>query len=493
MTLSERLQAFLKRGEHSDLDSEDKTALNQSGQARNNLLLIGALIVVGAMTTGYVLMTKRKAPQVVQAAPSFGEVLDEEYASDDAQSAARLNEANLQTLSKDVNTLRSQNETLIEESQTQTKAMKSARTAWEKEKADLVDKLKLATEQLEQAVANGVAHDMDSAQDRALGQGLDDPSSRPAHQTPFSTGRDPFEYPQPHYEDSARFEEASGTSELKTLVPGAPLTPTGIDTFVIEQPKNRHKRSAKNYVPAGSFVTAVMTGGAEANAGVSGESATSPVLFKMLNGGFLPNGHHTKLKGCTMTGSAYGDISSSRGIVRGDRLSCIRKDGSVLDIPIEATVFNFGKNGIAGTAIMRNSKIIQSAGVAGILTGLGNAATGLSQTQSTSALGTTNSVDPSKTGLNILGTATSEVAAKLSDYYLKLAEKYHPDIELRQGAVVNIVFLKGFPLYDTEQYAKAMDAAKASAQSQVTTLTASPAAALLNAANQNLGRATGRP
>ncbi|ASI93381.1 hypothetical protein BSZ05_26365 (plasmid) [Vibrio mediterranei] len=82
-------------------------------------------------------------------------------------------------------------------------------------------------------------------------------------------------------------------------------------------------------------MTAVMTGGAEANAGVSGESATSPVLFKMLNGGFLPNGHHTKLKGCTMTGSAYGDISSSRGIVRGDRLSCIRKDGSVLDIPLK--------------------------------------------------------------------------------------------------------------------------------------------------------------
>nr|WP_161494016.1 hypothetical protein [Vibrio mediterranei] len=41
--------------------------------------------------------------------------------------------------------------------------------------------------------------------------------------------------------------------------------------------------------------------------------------------------------------------------------------------PIEATVFNFGKNGIAGTAIMRNSKIIQSAGVAGILTGLWSA------------------------------------------------------------------------------------------------------------------------
>ncbi|MEZ9974470.1 TrbI/VirB10 family protein, partial [Vibrio lentus] len=99
--------------------------------------------------------------------------------------------------------------------------------------------------------------------------------------------------------------------------------------------------------------------------------STSPVLFEMLNGGFLPNGKHTKLKGCTMTGSAYGDISSSRGIVRGDRLSCVRKDGSVLDIPVEATVFNYGKNGIAGTAIMRNSKIIQSAGIAGGLGRIG--------------------------------------------------------------------------------------------------------------------------
>lgn len=484
--MKKQLIAFLQRGHHTSLDDDDKTALNREGQARNNRLLLGALMVVGLFALLYMTLTSQNpsAPER-QEAPHFGEVIDQEYASDDAQSAAKLNEANLQTLSKDVDTLRRQNQTLIDQNQTQTRAMKSARTTWEQEKAELVNKLKRATEQLAQAAKS---RHLGTAQVGAPLLGDRPPPSGPA---PFSTARDPFDYPEPHYASTLRFDSATEAGQLPTLVTPPTHTPTGIDTFVIAPPKGKHKRSAKNYVPAGSFVTAVMTGGAEANAGVSGESATSPVLFTMLNGGFLPNGHHTKLKGCTMTGSAYGDMSSSRGIVRGDRLSCIRKDDSVLDIPIEATVFNFGKNGIAGTAIMRNSNIIQSAGIAGVLTGLGHVATGLSQTQSTSALGSTTSVDPSKSGLNVLGSATSEVASKLSEYYLKLAEKYHPDIELRQGAVVNIVFLKGFPLYDTEQYTKTMNADKAKTVEAVTTLTANPAAALINATHQSLGRVTG--
>ncbi|MFZ3532926.1 conjugal transfer protein TraB, partial [Vibrio harveyi] len=34
----------------------------------------------------------------------------------------------------------------------------------------------------------------------------------------------------------------------------------------------------------------------------------------------------------------------------------------------------------------------------------------------------------------------------LADYYIKLAELYHPIVEVNPGAVVNIVFLEGFPL-----------------------------------------------
>ncbi|MGR5364077.1 TrbI/VirB10 family protein [Vibrio mediterranei] len=483
MTLSERLQAFLKRGEHSEFHHDDLQELNQGGQRRNALLLsaVAGVLVLLAVIYLFVQKITHHQSAATSTPVQFDAVLDEQYASEDAQSAERLNEANITDLQQSVTRLKRQNTELLESGKAQQKALKVAKQALEQSQAEMSRALEEAKAEFEQTLNERLSDiALTPSQDKAANTDPLTGKGKPAtHTPPFSTHVDPFEYPS--YEKSTRYDDDS-QPELKTLKRATGSQPRGIDTFIIDTPTaGQPLRDAKHYVPAGSFVTAVMTGGAEANAGVSGESATSPVLFEMLNGGFLPNGHHTKLKGCTMTGSAYGDISSSRGIVRGDRLSCIRKDGSVLDIPVEATVFNFGKNGIAGTAIMRNSKIIQSAGIAGILTGLGDAAKGASQTQSTSALGTTNSVDPSKAGLNMLGSATSEVASKLSDYYLKLAEKYHPDIELRQGAVVNIVFLKGFPLYDTDDYTEKMDKAREK-KSAVTQMTANPVAAVLGTA-----------
>ncbi|PSW22712.1 conjugal transfer protein TraB, partial [Photobacterium phosphoreum] len=110
------------------------------------------------------------------------------------------------------------------------------------------------------------------------------------------------------------------------------------------------------------------------------------------------------------------------------------------------TAFNFGKNGIRGTAVMRNGKIIQMAGISGIFTGLGATAKGLSTTQSVSPLGTTSTIDPSKALGSLMGNSLESIGSKLSDYYIKLAEQYHPVIELNAGSVVNIVFLRGFSL-----------------------------------------------
>nr|OEF51709.1 hypothetical protein OAC_15305 [Vibrio cyclitrophicus 1F273] len=113
---------------------------------------------------------------------------------------------------------------------------------------------------------------------------------------------------------------------------------------------------------------------------------------------------------------------------------------------VKGTVFNFGRNGIRGTTILKNGKVVQMAGISGILTGLGEAGKGLSETTSTSALGSTSSVSGQDIGLNLLGNATASVGAKLADYYIGLAEMYHPIVEINPGSVVNIVFLEGFPL-----------------------------------------------
>ncbi|WP_048661543.1 TraB/VirB10 family protein, partial [Vibrio crassostreae] len=164
------------------------------------------------------------------------------------------------------------------------------------------------------------------------------------------------------------------------------------------------------------------------------------------NQGILPNGEQSKLKNCTITGAVYGEISSSRGVARTNRMSCIHPNGDILDIPVNATVFNFGRNGIRGTTIMKNGKIVQMAGIAGILQGVGDAGKALAQTTTPTALGPSQSINSDKIGLNLLGGATESVGSKLADYYIKLAELYHPIVEVNPGAIVNIVFLEGFPL-----------------------------------------------
>ncbi|AYV25001.1 TrbI/VirB10 family protein [Vibrio maritimus] len=216
--------------------------------------------------------------------------------------------------------------------------------------------------------------------------------------------------------------------------------------FYWEEDEDSYKRNIENYVPTGTFVTAIVTGGADANAGVLGQGDTTPVVFQTVNQGILPNGQKSKLKDCTITASAYGEVSSSRGIVRTDRMSCIQDNGDILDVAIKGTAFNFGRNGIRGTTILKNGKIVQMAGVSGILTGLGETGKALSQTTSTSALGSTTTINGQDAALNLLGNATASVGSKLADYYISLAEMYHPIVEINPGAIVNIVFLEGFPI-----------------------------------------------
>jgi conjugal transfer pilus assembly protein TraB len=245
---------------------------------------------------------------------------------------------------------------------------------------------------------------------------------------------------------------------------------SGIDTINFHwasEEKEKQRRTVDNYVPTGTFVTALVTGGADVNAGVLGQGDTVPMVFQTLNAGVLPNGKPSKLKDCTITGSSYGEISSSRGIVRTNRMSCIFADGGIIDLPVKGTVFNFGRNGIRGTTILRNGKIVQMAGISGILSGIGETGKALSTTTSTSALGATSTINSSDAAMNLLGSATSSVGEKLSNYYIQLAELYHPIVELNPGNVVNIVFLAGFPLepLEIEKYEKELAAEGAQTQS----------------------------
>ena len=215
-----------------------------------------------------------------------------------------------------------------------------------------------------------------------------------------------------------------------------------------------HRRASRNtktpntYVPAGTFVRAVLLEGADANASVNGQSDTVGILVRLLDSGTLPNGHHSHLKGCFVLASLYGDISSERGEARLTTLSCTRSDGTILEKKVQGYLSFAGKEGIKGTPVMRNGKILLMAGVSGMLSGFGSALQQSTQTQSISPLGATSTVSPSHVWQNGAYGGASTAMNQLAHYYIQRADQYHPLIEIGSGTVATVIFQRGFSLVD---------------------------------------------
>ena len=207
----------------------------------------------------------------------------------------------------------------------------------------------------------------------------------------------------------------------------------------------------EHYVPSGTFVRAVILGGADADASVNGQSKNNGVmLFKLLQPGTLPNGQHSRLQGCFVTASSYGDISSERAYVVLDKLSCAQPGQPIIDKAVTGWAFFGGKVGIKGQPLMRDNKVMQWAGISGAMAGIASAAQYSQSVQSISALGSAMSVPTSNIAPYAGYGGASKAADVLSNYYVKRAEQYHPVIQVGSGNTVTIVFKDGFYLEPDE-------------------------------------------
>lgn len=203
----------------------------------------------------------------------------------------------------------------------------------------------------------------------------------------------------------------------------------------------------KHYVPSNTSVRAVILGGADADASVNGQSKNNGVmLFKFLEDGTLPNGQRSRLRGCRVSGTAYGDISSERAFATLYKISCAHPGEPIIDKEVSGWVFFNGKAGVKGVPLMRDNKIMQWAGVSGMMSGIASAAQYAQSVQSISSFGAASIVPQSNIGPYAAYGGASKAADVLSQYYVKRAEQYHPVIQVGSGNVVTIVFKDGFYL-----------------------------------------------
>jgi len=233
-------------------------------------------------------------------------------------------------------------------------------------------------------------------------------------------------------------------SELGT--PSAPAIPIISHHFSLSENKTlTHKK--ESYIPAGSFVEAVILGGIDAAAGVSAQSEPRPVLLRLVDLTVLPNRFRKNIRDCHVVAAGYGDISTERAYIRTERLSCTLQNGDIFEQKIEAYLAGEdGKDGLRGTVVRREGDLVFNSFLAGTISGIGK---GISQsfgTTSLSPLGSTKSLSGQDVLKSGLYGGAGEGGDQLQKYFIQRAEQMHPVIQISAGRTVTIVFLKGVEL-----------------------------------------------
>lgn len=271
--------------------------------------------------------------------------------------------------------------------------------------------------------------------------------------------------PPPPPEPPAPAAQATSPAQPAPVAPvPAPVAPPkpGIAVFEVGQADVSDKPGAgqagqqgaqeapeqgKTYIPSGSFMRAVLLGGLDAPTGGQAQNNPWPVLLRVQDHAFLPNRFRAKVKECFLLGSGYGDISSERAYLRLESLSCVLNNGEVVDTAAKGYVVGEdGKAGMRGRLVSKQGQVLANALLAGVASGIGQAFQQSAMTYSTSPLGSIGTVESDKALQAGAGAGVGKALDRLSQYYINLAEKMFPIIEVDAGRVVDVVLTKGITL-----------------------------------------------
>jgi conjugal transfer pilus assembly protein TraB len=210
---------------------------------------------------------------------------------------------------------------------------------------------------------------------------------------------------------------------------------------------NPAARDARRYIPSGAFTRAILLGGLDAPTGGQSQRNPQPVLLRLVDNAVLPNHFRSKIKECFVVGAGFGDVSSERAYIRTESLSCVTREGTAIDVPIKGYVAGEdGKAGMRGRLVSKQGQLLANALLAGVASGIGQAFQQSSTTMSVSPLGATSTVEPGKQFEAGFGTGVGKALDRLAQYYISLAEKVFPVIEIDAGRTVDVVITQGISL-----------------------------------------------
>lgn len=226
--------------------------------------------------------------------------------------------------------------------------------------------------------------------------------------------------------------------------------------------------SLDDYLPAGSYVKAVLISAVDASVGISSQSDPRPVLFRIVSEAKSVVDKNkqltTNIKGCIVTGAASADLSSERAYTRLLKMTCPNGNGEVIETDVEgyAADGSDGKAGLVGRKITREGDLLAKSFFVGLVGGSGQGlsdkvAPPLAFSNGLTTQGTLSTEDVVKRGL---GKGISSGADRLSNYMIDRAEQYQPVIAISSGKEAELVFISGVYLDGRKKAPKQVETKK---------------------------------
>jgi len=205
-------------------------------------------------------------------------------------------------------------------------------------------------------------------------------------------------------------------------------------------------RPLESWLPAGSYADAVVLAGVDASAGVSSQGDPRPVLLRLTSAArsAAEDGEalEVDVSGCTLTGAAYGDLSSEKVYVRLRTLTCAGPEPeTVIETEVAGFVAGSGKAGVRGPVVSREGALVEKAFLAGLVSGAGESAANV--LQAPAGGDGANAASLADVGRAGLGAGAGTAGRRVADYLIRRAEQYQPVIQLQTGTRVTVVFMEG--------------------------------------------------
>ncbi|PPD38249.1 MAG: conjugal transfer protein TrbI [Methylobacter sp.] len=323
-----------------------------------------------------------------------------------------------------------------------------------------------------------VSGELESLKNKPASSPLLPPDSAPtaASGSPsaISTGRRPSNFRKtPDTNDLASVFDQAAVSSPTLGNPGVsggysaqnPQPPAALQIRVIKADKPQSAQDVKPsagqssqasevFIPAGSILTGVLLNGLDAPTGKKAMKEPMPVLFRIKKEAILPNRFHADVRECFLLAAGFGDLSAERAYFRGETFSCVRQDGGVIEVPMNAyATGEDGKNGVRGRVVSKQGALLAQAMMAGFLRGFSDAF-GRTQipvlmTGGAGALSGTTPFQSAFSSQSMEGGALKGAGyamERLANFYMDMAEEIYPVIEVDATRQVNFIVQKGTAL-----------------------------------------------